>query len=265
MQQQPMMKVAYKCDMRLFKAAAALNETGVSLLVRGSNQEAMKTFTDALSLMRAASSQHRACSGVSQIPSESDIYGRLHKAAARLFLPKADLQQPEQGARVQVIILFCDVLCPDAVQVIVHELSPCSMSGVAIRIDASDEFEANVDLETAIILFNLATACRCEASSLKSKRKARRFIEKAVQCSQAVNDILSRPSTIAIDEIELGRMQLLTMLNLQSLIGLCAQTQQSQERFKHYEALCCLRGDFLESESIIFPPKMLSARAAPVA
>ena len=90
-------------------------------------------------------------------------------------------------------------------------------------------------------------------------------METALKLLQAADSILLQlTATAEWDEFELGRIHLLTMLNLQGLIGLGADAQRSEEGVTYYDAFCRQREDFLERESI-FPWNIHSTRAAAVA
>jgi hypothetical protein len=156
-----------------FKAAVHLNNTGVSLLQRRCYRQAMKTLSDALSIMKAVSSRLDASS--TEAPTlqgkefSTDIQGKLRDAAQRLASPRPSTAEMCKNISVQVL---SDDSSPTAVEPsLLGEAcdtgSPCSQVIYLIQMEPADfevPNEKDAAYESSTILYNYGMAYRCLSS-----------------------------------------------------------------------------------------------------
>jgi hypothetical protein len=199
------------------KAAAHLNNTAVSLILSRSYLKGMKTLSDALSIIKEASSRQartKACSQaqIAQVLPGNDnfaaIQERLRKAGERL-----SNQEPFQVQKDTNIAVLSN-----------EERPTCSLSNVKhlIRMDSFDFEEGlsenDLAVATSIIFYNFAIAYRCISSlSTTSVSNAKEHDIRALRLLH-----LSEAASRKISS-QLYRSHLVNLLVLNNLVQLSHQ------------------------------------------
>jgi hypothetical protein len=217
-----------------FKAAAYLNNAAVSLLQRRSYVKAVRTLSDAISIIKDASSRQAQAHCTSQrlpttLPEKecfAAVQERLQNAAQRLSHPAVD---PIQKAT--------------NIGVVSDNESPPSFLGATsrslenvtylIRIDSAEFEEApcrgDLAVTTSIIFYNFAIAYRCLAS-LASKPTS--YAEK--HDNRALHLLHLAYSASCSVTSQFSRIQLVNLLVLHNLVELSHQEGFDERRRVEY-------------------------------
>lgn len=226
-------------------SAIALNNIGVTLLQRNCYRESMTVFNHSLTLMRLIIEKK-------EIDSESNSF--LHSASMMLARDSStnNVRKQKKGNNCDLQLnVICTNVNNGASELIeaAHE-TPSSSNLFAIRMDNVDNETYSYDsqqsqIESAIVLYNMGTVCRCyayEASTLsKCPRKIQDMYSKGMKFYSAAYDILSN---IMCDEIDLFETQcqgLLIMMILQNLIYISSQYNDIVQARDYYRKLGDIR------------------------
>ena len=238
-----------------YRAVVALNNMGVTLLERRCHRDAMATFKDALDLMadiRPVSQKLKRLSAIER--------NELLQKATRCTVRSAPVSESTSPTSFDLTVLSQDN-SPEAVSVALHTV-PSGSSGFALLIEF-DECTINLSIDTAILLHNCSVACRMQSLATKKKTKASQLLERAYKLTQVSNNILSQESDILVDELELERASIVSLLVLQDLMQLSSQRGDKDTARKYYCELGLLRAHFLATRvGLPIPSKRMIASAA---
>lgn len=267
-----------------YKAAIELNNRGVCLLDLQCYREAVDTFNHAFSLLRAsATSARNAAVGSSSSPNivsppppsamgPEMINTVLALTMKQLIEGKVSKSSKQKCDEYFHFTIVTDDKTVNRAMVEAAHSSPSNHDVYSIRIDDMDGQcdleEANFHMESAIILFNLATACRGYASiALQKNNRSRseKLLSRSRLLYQLVLKVLNEGETKKVSEM--ARFLLVSMMALQGLMQLSLALHCIAEGTQYYIKLGEFRSEFsdldihffsLEAESI----QPAAARAA---
>lgn len=219
------------------------------MLQRQCYYEAAATFRDALQLMRDAAGQP---TGYIQMD-ETRVDHLLHEASrrfAKVFSQdKAVEPNPSILPMVVSIVVLSDDFSSDLVRTAISEPSPIQQS-VAIQIDHRREAECAdhfFDIDSAVILFNYATATRCLGSPSNPM-----IAQAAYKSFHMAYGVLSKVqgSKSVEGDLQSIYVHLIAMLVVQHLAQSAKELQMPDKAQEHYSLLCSLRKMYKQMERI---------------
>jgi hypothetical protein len=231
----------------MYQASVALNGTGVSLLERHRYHDAMLVFKDALDLIRAAQEETLCCSKRSISQREAEISHYLRKASHRL--EKSTFCTHEFSPITNIIVLS-DNLSPKLTLQIAKELFN-SESAFALRIDdcRSSDDTFSMELESATILYNFATAYLCYLRTVPSSEA--KLFQGPYRFFHLALGVISRKSAFDVEEVddmEAMRMLVVSILVVKSLMHLSSRLRMMNDAKGYHDKLCYLRAALLRLE-----------------
>jgi hypothetical protein len=239
---------------RTFTAAIALNNTGVSLLERGSYPEAKEAFKNAISVMQEISASREKQDEASRNRpfSSSALDAKLHKAYYNL----ANCAAVKDDSKMK----FCVFTEEESAAVIGaavqdEDMFYDSSTTFLIRIEKStlDCENAGVDLESSIILHNYGKVYKCLATTATTSACARELCEGAFKLFQLSYALLARD--------EQGSLPI-SILILRSLTSFASTLGMEREAEAYCSHMLDLQDSFLEFEYLLFESSPIAAAAA---
>lgn len=242
-----------KIGLRSYRAAISLSNIGINMLQRHCYTEATATFRDALELMRDAAGQPSAGGGLED---EKRMNFLLQESSRRFAEVFSNSKRASSSAFAPLIVLGDD-FNSDFVRTALKEPSSNNREAVAIRIDDRKEIDcdARFQFDSAIILFNYATATRCLSVAIPSSPMILQAAYKSFHMSYGVLTKIKN-SKSAEDDLLSIRVHLIAMLAVQHLALSAVELQMLEKAQEHYNLLCGLKAMYKRIERI---PHMLNA------
>jgi hypothetical protein len=215
------------------RAAAHLNNVGVSLLHQtGSFQLALKTFADALAIIKAVTTQpaEEACS-------KECIEEKIQAAAHRLSKPASCAVRASK--KIALEVLSDDEI--DSSFPRGQKRGSNKDTFYLVRMEAVDYLAPNenaLSVAAATIFYNYAIACQCLASTPHAKKGMQmlRFSLSTISCCKTEGSDYFEP--------QFRRISLVTMLTLCQLVDLSHQFGMPGKCKEYLSRLSSVRYDF---------------------
>lgn len=255
--------------------AIALNNVGVTLLQRRCYREAMAVFNDSFSLMQLLlENDPNNNKSTNTVLNNNEDYSLDSIAneflqSASTMLVKSSSSSSTATSKKDIDNFKLNVLCTNRYNnnsnILLKDaahVSPTSFTGYALRIDNDNNVESiadlcdnnknSIQLESAIVLFNMGTACRCYAyevsnftSSVKTStsssssnksmlKKINDIYEKGLKLSSASYDIIIKLMNNETNIYDAKYQGLLIMMILQNLIHITSQCNNNIELSREY-------------------------------
>ena len=188
-----------------YRGAVCLNNIGVSLLEQHAYRQAMTTFTDAITVMKLVFRTESSCPSLK-------VESKLQRAAQCLATPQS------------ICAPSIAVISQDDADILIKSpfpYEPSSTTVFPIRIRSSEiECESgNVDIESAIMLFNFSLAHYClaklESNALCRKLKLQNSSLKLFRVSQS---ILAKRCAMTNDPLQQSRLLRLASMVMNVMI-----------------------------------------------
>jgi hypothetical protein len=244
-------------QVRAREAAIALNNVGVSFLERRRYHLAMDTFKDSLDIMRASfvateEQQEQSIAKVTTAaltssgewnasPAEFEVDEPLHKASKSLARSSSALYFAEQDdAHLNAV---SDDISPEAILVIAHQVGGHHQyNPYAIRIHTNiDMFVSDFDVETALILFNYGVANQLYSQECCCPVQSSNALHGASKLFHLAHIILSQISLENLEEVDVWKFLLTSLLVLENLIQICNEFDLIEQGEIYYDQLSNLQ------------------------
>lgn len=238
--------------LRMYKTAVALNNVGVSLLERHRYSCAMQTFKDALDFIRATLDEEICSRYSSALDMETRISNCLRVASRRL----TDSFQETQNITYYNIAPTVTVLSGDQSFSSAFDFAQNLFKSAtgdanvfAIRIDDSQSQDANdaIDLESASILHNFATACLCHVRSNPSCRD--KSYQRPYKIFHRALIVLSRRPIVVdreVDDLDALRILTVSALVVKGLVDISVRLCVPNDANSYHKTLCFLQEAFFQ-------------------
>jgi tetratricopeptide (TPR) repeat protein len=238
------------------KCAIALNNMGVSLLERRAYQQSIETLKDAVLILKRVFEPDRQDSPTSSASSTCEAY--MDEALNRAFQRLSSLQVEMDASHIEVLshdggLSSIPAVCP---------LSGPSLAFPVTIENLEGEEKRNVDLESAILLHNFATAHFCLSRVSNTRAAAKRLRNGALSLASLGHKILSSmmKGYSAVDQLTLQDepvflVEVAALQNLTQVLTELGRISEAQESYRRLVLL--LRA--LKS------PPLVAVRAAPAA
>jgi hypothetical protein len=160
-----------------YRGAVALNNWGCSLLEKGCARQARTTFQDAVTLLRAASTQRKK-----KPATHEDIEGIIDLATQRYAMPSRDTEVPT---------FFVTVSLEACCSSYLHDLSTGHTSFSRSILICIEDY-GDLDVDSSIILHNYSISLLYLASICRDINESRRHCESALQVLDLCHLVLIR-------------------------------------------------------------------------
>jgi hypothetical protein len=222
---------------QLYNEALVLNNRGVQLLEMQSYRDAITALKVAFSSIKSTISSNAPTTNDEQ---DNCISKALNDTSIQLSQIKESMPSSRITQRNPIVVLTDDrSLNGDLIET---SLSiSYQHSHTCIRIDDMDGHcdidQSNLLLESAIILFNLATAYLAYSSQYKTERKQVKGRERAYSLYSVAMSILLEVDTSNYEETQHIRLALFKMIVLQGLLQVSMLSGRTAEGRKYYRQL----------------------------
>lgn len=236
-----------KC-LRMYRAALALNGTGVTLLERHQYRDSVLTFKDSLDFIKAAQEDDICYSDRTNRTREFGISQYLQAASNRLM--HSNDKNPKTLASQLDVKILSETQSPKQTLHITHLLldRDCAF---AFHFDdcKTMEYGHSIELDCVVILHNFATAYLCHlrtlpTSKIKQYEGPYKFFHLALY-------ILSRKPILvepAVDDVVAVRILAVSALVVKNLMEISIILESLDDAKCYYKKLCYLREAFCRLE-----------------
>jgi hypothetical protein len=185
--------------MSAYRAAVALNNTGVALLERGAYRQAMATLKDSLLVMKRTLRFSKFASPDCMKHALMDVETRVQKAVKRLanpqpFSPMLPISVVSHDGSLQYSVMKSGLMKNNGAFCAI----PVRIEPADLRNDAEPQ---DTDLESAIILYNFALAHICMSKYSNSSEDIEQFREGSLKLLQMACTIASHQDDIFDDDV----------------------------------------------------------------
>jgi hypothetical protein len=222
---------------QLYNTSLVLNNRGVQLLEMQSYRDAITAFKVAFSSIKLTISNN--------VPTTNDEYDNciskaLNDTSIKLSQLKESMQSNIKVKNPLVVLTDDRSLNVDLIETSLS-ISRQHSKTIIIRIDDMDGHchidHSSLPLESATILFNLATAYLAYTSQYKSKRKKEKGRERAYSMYSAAMSILLEVDASNYEETQHVRLLLFKMIFLQGILQVSMFRGRSTKIRKYYRHL----------------------------